>query len=90
MEIYVYDSTEGKYDVILGIYILITLGADIELYKNTIVIEEGIYKEWITTIVKLNSCDYEPLNQNNQTTSNEFFKWVGRRKFWDRILVKFS
>ena len=45
MEIYVYDSTEGKYDVILGIYILITLGVDIELYKNTIVIEEGIYKE---------------------------------------------
>ena len=64
------ESTNSRYNMILGRYLLTALGLDLKFYENVIIGGELPYKGYSTSMVGVSNCDFKsrtdkPLNRKN-------------------------
>ena len=56
------DSIQGRYGMILGIYLLTSLGLDCRLSDHTIKAYDGRFKVSTSCMVDLGACEFKELN----------------------------
>ena len=69
---HMYDSTNGRYDMILGRYLLTYLGLNLQLSDHTIEADDGPFKGSRAPMVDMGTQEFKDLNTGKNSPGEQF------------------
>ena len=69
---HMYDSTNGRYDMILGRYLLTYLGLNLQLSDHTIEADDGTFKGSRAPMVDMGTQEFKDLNTGKNSPGEQF------------------